>query len=382
MREIRGMKTFIRLREFSSLQLGAAFLLWLTYNVLRIVERVQMPFEGDEFYQAHVLSSVSSWGRLMQVVRGEPGQIVPGHFFYMWPWVHLVGQDNKYLMAVPHWVVMNVFFFLFIKTDWRKLLAPALDDIKTSALVWFNLLAVFFISCNITHVYYSLEVRVYAVLSLLALLAFHLTNRIWQGPFRWRYVFYLFMVLFSHAYGVIMLAVSFLFTSAGQLMSESGNIRRRAQNVFHQAARSFLPSFFVAVLLILPFWIYLSKGSMAAAGAGRDIHLSIEPGMSGVKQVYKFFYHNKPIQHASHFFLIVGTLLFFRKRRKLLLFLATMVILPTLLIFWLDVCGRYWFLQKQFIWVVTFWSIFLALCYGETLSFARRLVKTRRCSLE
>jgi hypothetical protein len=274
---------------------------------------------------------------------------------------------------------MNLFFFYFLKTDWRKLLKIEETKVPHAASIWINVLALFFISLNFTHVHHSLELRAYGTLSLVALLCFHLIHRIWNRPFQWRNVLYTSLLLNTHVYAAIMVAISSLYTVTAHALNPQRENQAPARGDISRKSRILITTLLIALIYILPIWLSFCHSSLPRGHAVSETHMSIERGAGGIKQVYKFYYHNKPIQHASHFFFAAGTLMMLKTAPISIIFVYVMVFLPTLLIYLMDLFGRYWFLQKQFIWVITFWAVYLAYCYHATFqALASVLRKFRR----
>jgi len=130
---------------------------------------------------------------------------------------------------------------------------------------------------------------------------------------------------------------------------------------------------FVPVLLItLPLWFFSMLGEQQDYGIARDAFQFIPNPlldiMGFLKGVfcnligYKWFY---PLFIG----LIISLLLPHRERYKQVGFLIVIVVLPIQVLLISDVMNYYWFIQRQFIWIMPLFAFLLGWCWDSTIEY-------------
>jgi 4-amino-4-deoxy-L-arabinose transferase-like glycosyltransferase len=281
--------------------------------------------------------------------------VFPGDYVLTYPFVQLF-PTNEWGLRIPHVIATLLLFPAFYFLCRRHL--------KT----WGGFVIAFLLlAFNATLINHSFEFRPYAVLPVLAVTVLFFIERLvvdlhqysrWQRG--WIALFLIFVAGF-HAYGIFMIFLSFLLSLFVSLEKNS------FQKIFERVGS------YVGVVLVMCFlvWLWYAIGSKvtfkisADRFAGTDIH------------TFRFIPH--PLQDLTGFLKgIVGNLTGNKYMYVLLLglsglfavqnketgfqwrMLMYLIIIPLFLMLILSMMGGYYFLQRQFIWVMPFWALLLA----------------------
>ena len=317
-------------------------------------------------------------GSFSSMWKGLPNNELSGYLsgdhILIYPFFKLFGE-NIWGLAIPHIVITVVGFYLlyiickqYFRTLWGYVI--------TFGIVCFNE----------TLIWYTTEIRFYAVFPTLALATLYLSEQLVNEG---RYMSvkkkvgigaFFVLTIWFHMSGVLIL----VFPLAYALL---GNVRDReiVNNV--RAASKFL---FVVFLIALPLWVYAQLTAMSTSG---DIWGKIfSPQLSGantyeyianpfvdpilfLKNVFGNLIGNKKL-----YFLLLGVFFPFffnyKDRLKQISFLIVLVFLPLGVIWLHDVIKSYWFIQRQFIWVMPFFALFLGWswesCYRYVIDRSNR----------
>ncbi len=275
----------------------------------------------------------------------------PGEYLITYPFVQWF-PTNKWGLAIPH-ILATLLGYYFLYLICRKYL-------KTSAAF---IIVFFLVTFNQWLIYHSFEFRPYAVLPTLALGCFYLAGRIvddyaqltyWNKFGIW---FFFVFTVFYHPYGLLILGLCLAFFMLARF---SGNSLGKT---FLQL-RHFL--LLLAVVALPMFGWYASGTSQIVYG-----HLNLH--------IHTFDYIPNPIDHFDSFWrsvanfllgskkygakflpLVIGLALLVptQNRGRYWLFLLILIIFPIEFILLSDVTREYWFIQRQFVWVMP-WYAFL-----------------------
>lgn len=280
-----------------------------------------------------------------------------GDYCLIYPFFKIFGF-NKWGLALPHILSTIIGFYIlyfickrYFKTIWAYLI--------TFGMVCFN-------STLIQH---ATEIRPYAVLPTLALATFYLFQRIsdlnmQQGALKKiATIMFFILVIWFHFYGVLIFTTCFLFTLSSKY--GEGDYKRFFKKTVLYAT--------IILCLAMPFWLYSVFFHGFFLGRFNVSSLTVIPNAYNV-----FAYIPNPLQnivgflkgilcnligHKLFYLLLIGMVIplvsHYQERNKQLLFLALNVIAPIIVILLIDLVGGYWFLQRQFIWVMPFFAFFL-----------------------
>jgi hypothetical protein len=205
---------------------------------------------------------------------------------------------------------------------------------------------------------HAVEIRPYAVLPTLALATFFLLQRLADLNFNFslnkRLITSMFFVLviWFHVYGILIFLSCLLFTLLSKCKDK--DFKSYFKNCFYFASG--------ILCFAMPIWLYSLFVEHSRANPDirtfdffpNPVHnpIGFLRGVIGNLIGFKAFY-----------FLILGAfiplIISYRERFKQLLFLFCCVVLPIGTIFIFDVIREYWFMQRQFIWVMPLFAFFL-----------------------
>jgi len=289
------------------------------------------------------------WQRLHY---GEELTSFPGHYLTTVPFIKAF--HSKWGAAIPH-IISTLLGFLFLYLICRRMF-------KT---YWAILITFFFVAIHRELIYHAFELRPYAVLPTLALMSFYfletLISPAFQPSFRQKAAC-LLLLLFTvayHAYGILIVGVCSVFL----LLRES--VRYSTKAVYERT----VPFYALLAVLAVPLWLWYNSGNVFRSGIDTFEFIAdpaVHPAVF-LKQVVGNLTGSK----LNYIFLPGILFLPFCKPavlREKIGYLLVLVIFPILLIFLSDVLSKYWFIQRQFIWVIPYFAIFIGWCWDSMLS--------------
>jgi len=270
--------------------------------------------------------------------------------------VHLT--SNKWVLAFPHALAMVASFYVLYRI--------CLEDFET---IWGPIIVFLLYTLNSNLVFHALEFRPYAVLPVLALLFYWrsrlaLERDVWSFSDRLSWGFLIFLTMLFHFYGILMIGVILTY----RVLSS-----RTPRPLHSLMRRPWMSTAALAGLLALPIWFYYLLPNVG------EIHIfdPFEFGGHGPVRVMAFVLGNLgtvPVRWAWILeVLIVAASLVLPcpGRRDRWLWILVVIALPIGVIFFPDWLEHYWFLQRQFVWVIPFWSLLV----GQAVE---ALIKIRR----
>ncbi|MDD5355731.1 MAG: glycosyltransferase family 39 protein [Candidatus Omnitrophica bacterium] len=280
------------------------------------------------------------------------------------------------------------FFKIFSYNKWGLAIPCAISTIMGFYLLYlickryfesiWGYLVTFGIVCfNATLINHATEIRTYAFLPTLALAALYLFQKIADSNFQLNItkkigvaIFFIFLIWF-HVYGILMFCSALLFTLLSKYKERDFKIYLK--NVI----------FFTGIILCfaMPLWLYSVFGSYSGYS-----QLNINP--------YDYIpnpFHNvlgflrgilgNMVGFKKLYFLLLGVFIPFvfsyKCRYKQLLFLMLMIIVPISFIFISDMLLKYWFIQRQFIWLMPLFAFFLGWAWDSffvLLKYNKKLI--------
>ncbi len=288
----------------------------------------------------------------------------PGEYLLNYPVVHFFGRD-KWALAFPHLLATILGFYLLFLLC-RKYMRS-----------WVGFAVAFLMfALNGELVSHALEFRPYAVLPVLALGSLYIAHwltedfQIMSLTAKWLTAISIFFMINYHAYGILIFTLPLMFVLVVKLIDLRGN-------------GFSLPWRFLVLVLAVSLLVWLWYSSYNNYGFTKN-SLPISPVNS-----YEFI--ASPLVHPVSFLkAVVGNLVGDRRlyvllagcffifvlprlqQFKQLAFLLILVVLPILMILYFDIRSRYWFLQRQFIWVTPFFILWIAWFWDMGYVFLRR----------
>lgn len=320
---------------------------------------------GDEIYQFTCMKPLAEPFWTHQTYGDH--SCFPGEYLLHYPLVKMFPM-NKWILVGPH-LLINVFgFYLLYK----------ICQIYYQS--WAGYLTAFLLyTFNSNLIFHSLEFRPYAVLPVLALASLYFSHRLWDKDFQMSKVkmFFtgvlFFLTINYHIYGIAILLLPIIFTFFYQRTQKTDFV------IFPW--RWFL----VVCILSVPVWVWYASFN----------HLGLAPAKVQAL-VDTFQYIDDPLIDPFSFLKgVVGNLLGNRylyvflplaflslvfphpQRFKQWVFLLLLIILPLVMILYTDVRSNYWFLQRQFIWVMSFFALWLGWCLDTFFLYLKELRRKR-----
>jgi len=291
----------------------------------------------------------------------------PGDYLLTYLFVKLFGVSK--LVAIPHAIVTLLGFYLLY--------------ILCKHYFWtvFGYLAVFVLFCfNDVLIFHAFEIRPYSILPTLALACFYFTKDVIsrndsnnRQSMKYFFVIILFVItILFHPFGIVIAFFVLLFHILNQLKEESllDVIRRNAKFVGT-----------ISAIVIVP-WIYFTVGIILVPPLEQevfefvpnpfsDFNLLLNSSDSPGYLVFAGYLANHMIGLRSLYFLLFGIVAAFiinhKDRPGQLIYFLTLIVSPILCILILDITINYWFLPRQYIWVISLNCFFVGWCWDSVI---------------
>ncbi|MBQ4647010.1 MAG: glycosyltransferase family 39 protein [Candidatus Gastranaerophilales bacterium] len=171
----------------SKTKIGLIFLFSLSF-LLRMAQLNNIPFWDDEIY---VLSHTNAWLDTLK----DPGN--PPLYFILFKIYRALFQNPDFyrFSSVLIGVLFNIAFYFYIKTFLSK---------KTA------IISALFVCVNIVLIYFSQEIRCYALLMLLALINSYFLFK-FNNKTKFKYLISSLALLYTHFYGAFFVFYNFIF---------------------------------------------------------------------------------------------------------------------------------------------------------------------------
>ena len=334
---------------------------------LRFITYSQRPLNPDEMNQLNYTARGSLLPFWKMYTKGELTAF-PGDYLLTFPFVKILGS-NKWLITMPH-IIATIIGFYLLYIICNKYLKSTLAVLMVFALVCLNY--------NLR--YHAFEFRPYAVLPTLALAVFIISEHVvcnYDQLTRTQKtligLFFALTVAF-HAYGILMI---FLFMSYFVLSkSQEKPIIKIVQKI--------LPfSLTVAVVTVPLFlWYYMQNNFSDGSFADRNINTFdfIPNPLSNPNGFLRAIFGNL-IGAKTLNPLVIGILAAFvvpqKNKLNQIRFFLLLIVLPIELILLADLRTGYWFVQRQFVWVMPFFAFWLAWCWDSIFIFISEITYVR-----
>jgi hypothetical protein len=283
-----------------------------------------------------------------------------GDLFIFYPFFKIFSY-NKWGLAIPCAISTVIGFYIlylickrYIRSIWGYLI--------TFSIVCFN--------ANLIN--HAAEIRTYAFLPTLALGTLYLFQRIADlnlelSSVKKIGVIVLFvLVIWFHIYGILMFVSCLLFTL----------LAKYKENDFRIYLKNVIPFIIITLCLAMPLWLYCVFGPHSVyARMNFNPFLYIPDPFSNTIGFLKSILGNL-IGFKELYFLLLGLIIpvifSYKDKYKQLLFLTLIIIIPITFIFLSDVLQKYWFLQRQFIWVMPLFAFFLGWAWDSFFMLQKR----------
>jgi len=314
---------------------------------LRLIKLAGHKLWSDELYQLEQMK-----GSFLELIKSLPAKefcsYLSGDYYLIYPFFKIF-SFNKWGLALPHIISTIIGFWLlylickiYFKTIWGYLI--------TFVIVCFN-------STLINH---ATEIRVYAVLPTLALACLYLSLKLVDQNInmnlkkKWAIGVLFVMTIWFHVYGIVIVFSTLAYSLLTKLRTKDCKI------TFKDTAKLILLVLFVA----MPLWLFSIFGPHYEQyhEANPVLFQYISNPFVDFTGFLKAIFGNL-IGYKKIYFLLISLIfpfvLSYRNRFRQISFLMIAIFFPIGLIFLADVIFEYWFLQRQFIWVIPFFAFFL-----------------------
>jgi len=297
----------------------------------------------------------------------------PGDYLLVFPAIKMFGT-NKWAMAMGH-ILATVFGLYLLYKLCGRLLKTIWGYVVTFLIVCFN--------SNL--IFHAFELRPYAVLPTLAIGAVYFSYRVVEDYDRLSLLKKALIALFFfcginfHAYGLMIFALAFGFV----YLAKNGG---RVFELFRSSYRNYVVSIFFAAAVV--WWWYASvnfSGASPSSGVGyRNTFQFIPDPASSLGGFAKGIVGNLLGNRIFYIFLPVAGLAFLwnhSQRVQQLLFFILLVVLPIGLILWVDIRTDYWFVQRQFVWVMPLFAVWVGWCVDSVIAhmIKKQAIKKQGC---
>jgi hypothetical protein len=334
----------------------ATLILLISFIVFRLIIRQTNPLGIDEEEEITHLTSFSHLIR--NYLPSIPGG-APGHYLLLLP-INTIFPWNKIMLGLPG-LFGNIAVFIFLPKAIRILFPDKVNKIPLISLIA-RLGLVF----DPVLSYQSIEIRPYSLLPLLWLLCVFVTENLIRirterknivNSFLMiiKYILFLTLIFIWHYYGIIIFMSIYFFMNRKNMSGINFFSKRYFQQVV----------IILSVLISFPVLKYFLPGSLRFEINTVDYIFS---GLTNYVDNYRIYFDSIPMINSLFFvFISILPLLIIyyifrdgknivyrtvQSIREILGIFIYMIATPVVIILTLDIINRYWFLLRQFSWVL------------------------------
>jgi len=318
---------------------------------LRVCTLAGRPLSGDEIFQFNNVTG--PFKPFWQHLHYGDHTSFPGDYLLTYPFVRIFGL-NKWALSIPHLILTALGFYLLFR------LCRGIFRTTTATVITFALYAV-----NQNLIYHALEFRSYSVLPVLAVGNYYFWDLIindysnlkpWQ---RWGIGCFFIFTSIYHSYGILIFILPLIYLIWDQPPGGRG------------AAKKYMG---IMICLGVSLWawyasanffgIQFKEGIYSAKDTFRYIPNPLMKPLGFLKGVVGNLLGCRPL-----YFLLLGPVVSFfvpqKEVIKKIIFFALFIIVPITLILLIDIRNQYWFVQRQFVWIMPYFAIWIGWCWDS-----------------
>jgi len=333
--------------------------------LLRVQTLIRHTLWADEHWQLRQMGG-SFLNLLRSLPREEFCPYLSGDYYLVYPFFRLFSY-NKYGLAIPHVIATAIGFYFFY-----RLCRQAYQS-------WGAYLVAFALLCfNATLILHATEIRTYAVLPTLALATFIFIPLFfdpreglaeWK---RWAAGFFLSAVVLFHLYGVMIVFFPLAYHLWIRVL-DGGDVKKPVARVMKYAS--------VGLLIVIPVWMYSVFGPHYTYPDYCSVFQYIPDPRTTPLGFLKGVFGNL-VGNRVLYVLLPGLAIPFvipenPDRMRQIAFLTLCILAPIGVILFIDVETKYWFIQRQFIWVMPFFAFYLGWSWDKAFLFVEQKLRKR-----
>lgn len=327
---------------------------------LRIVKLSHHTLWIDEIYLFKLMT-----GSFVKFINSLPYTETCGYMagdqILIYPFYKIFGA-NKWGLAIP-FICITILGFYFL-----YLICSKYFKTISGYVIAFSVMCM-----NATLIWHATEIRAYAILPTLSLATFYFSqtfiDRFRDLTVRKKSFFIVFflVVIWFHAFGIL------IFTSimAFSLLS------RFQDKEFRIIFKDVLKALLVVLCIALPFWFYCCFIIKVPGynGDASTFHYIPNP-LNNIIGFLKGIFGNL-VGYKKFYFLLIGVVFpfipIYKERWQQALFLILTIFFPILIILLADIRNSYWFIQRQFIWVMPLFAFYLGWVWDSFFQQVRNI---------
>jgi hypothetical protein len=293
------------------------------------------------------------WGKLINTELTS----FPGDYLLTYPFIQLL-PNNKWFIMAPHIIAVILGFYLMYRLA-KKYLTSGVSMAIVFTMMTFH-------AVLLAHAF---ELRPYPVLTTLALACFYLSKKLVcqyerltaRNKFRIS-IFFVLTTVF-HAYGIFMIFFCMMYF----LLADS------TRGGFSQNIKLFFSYGLKLSLIIIPLFLWYATrnpdvNAETTLQMGMNTFDFIANPLVNPIQFLRDIFGNLTGRKLFWIFLIGPAVAMFipnkNKFQQIGLF-CVCVIIPTQVILLADLQKNYWFVQRQLVWVIPFFILFIGWCWDS-----------------
>lgn len=324
---------------------------------LRLLKLSTRELWGDELYLLGALKG-SFFDMLKVLPYHEHCLYLNGDHFLLYPFFKLFGY-NKWGLVIPH-VIATIIGFWFLYKICRRYFKTLIGYLVTFSIVCFNA----------TMIFHATEIKFYAVLPTLCVASFYFADRLVNEydflKTKQKVLIGIVFVFVSwfHLYGILM-----PYLSAAYFLFSKPFDKANFKKVFKFMA--------IVAVIIAPLWLISVLGGHVKTGVQvwRNTFGPIPNPLEDIIGFLKCIFGNL-VGYRMFYIFLLG--LFFPflmwnkdgKRQTALVFI--MVFLPIAMLLIINAVNFFYFVQRQFIWVIPIFAFYLGWSWDSFFVFLKR----------
>lgn len=290
-----------------------------------------------------------------------------GDYYLVYPFVRIFGPNNKWGLAIPH-IIFTILGFWLLYLICRRYFNTVWGYLITFSVVCFNP----------TLLQHAFEIRRYAVLPTLALaclyLAFKLVDQNIKMSLKKKWLIGTFFVLtvWFDVYGVVILCLPLLFALLTKIKDPA----------FKLIIKDTIKFMAIVLAIAMPLWFFSIFGPHRPPDPWDPFQYIPNPLTNIIGFLKAVFANLIGYRHKQLYILLLGVILPmiipYKKRFQQIAFLIIMVFIPVGVILSVDVMTKYWFIQRQFIWVMPFFAFFLGWVWDSVICYTTKFIRRNK----